>query len=122
MTYNGQDIFSLNARDLRRLRRQIQIVLQDPYTSLNPRMTVGDIVGEPFQIHTDVAPKGDRKRRVQELLDVVGLNPDYINRYPHQFSGGQRQRIGIARGSRCARRSSSATSRCRRWTCPCRRR
>jgi oligopeptide transport system ATP-binding protein len=96
--YNGQDIFSLNARDLRRLRRQIQIVLQDPYTSLNPRMTVGDIVGEPFQIHTDVAPKGDRKRRVQELLDVVGLNPDYINRYPHQFSGGQRQRIGIARG------------------------
>ncbi len=98
VTYNGQDIFSLNSRDLRRLRRQIQIVLQDPYTSLNPRMTVGDIVGEPFQIHTDVAPKGDRKRRVQELLDVVGLNPDYINRYPHQFSGGQRQRIGIARG------------------------
>ena len=98
VTYNGQDIFSLNSRDLRRLRRQIQIVLQDPYTSLNPRMTVGDIVGEPFQIHTDVAPKGDRKRRVQELLEVVGLNPDYINRYPHQFSGGQRQRIGIARG------------------------
>jgi oligopeptide transport system ATP-binding protein len=98
VTYNGQDIFKLKTRDLRRLRRQIQIVLQDPYTSLNPRMTVGDIVGEPFAIHTDVAPKGDRKRRVQELLDVVGLNPDYINRYPHQFSGGQRQRIGIARG------------------------
>jgi oligopeptide transport system ATP-binding protein len=98
VTYNGQDIFKLSTRDLRRLRRQIQIVLQDPYTSLNPRMTVGDIVGEPFAIHTDVAPKGDRKRRVQELLDVVGLNPDYINRYPHQFSGGQRQRIGIARG------------------------
>jgi oligopeptide transport system ATP-binding protein len=96
--YNGQDIFKLSTRDLRRLRRQIQIILQDPYTSLNPRMTVGDIVGEPFEIHTDVAPKGDRKRRVQELLDVVGLNPDYINRYPHQFSGGQRQRIGIARG------------------------
>ena len=98
VTYNGQDIFTLNSRDLRRLRRQIQIVLQDPYTSLNPRMTVGDIVGEPFAIHTDVAPKGDRKRRVQELLEVVGLNPDFINRYPHQFSGGQRQRIGIARG------------------------
>jgi oligopeptide transport system ATP-binding protein len=96
--YNGQDIFTLSTRDLRRLRRQIQIVLQDPYTSLNPRMTVGDIVGEPFEIHSDVAPKGDRKRRVKELLDVVGLNPDYINRYPHQFSGGQRQRIGIARG------------------------
>jgi oligopeptide transport system ATP-binding protein len=98
VTYNGQDIFKLKTRDLRRLRRQIQIVLQDPYTSLNPRMTVGDIVGEPFEIHSDVAPKGDRKRRVQELLEVVGLNPDYINRYPHQFSGGQRQRIGIARG------------------------
>jgi oligopeptide transport system ATP-binding protein len=74
------------------------MVFQDPYTSLNPRMTVGDIIGEPFDIHPEVAPKGDRRKRVQELLDVVGLNPEYINRYPHQFSGGQRQRIGIARG------------------------
>jgi oligopeptide transport system ATP-binding protein len=74
------------------------MVMQDPYTSLNPRMTVGDIVGEPFEIHSEVVPKGDRRKRVQELLDVVGLNPDHINRYPHQFSGGQRQRIGIARG------------------------
>ncbi len=74
------------------------MVFQDPYTSLNPRMTVGDIIGEPFDIHPEVAPKGDRRRKVQELLDVVGLNPEYINRYPHQFSGGQRQRIGIARG------------------------
>jgi len=73
-------------------------VLQDPYSSLNPRMTVGDIVGEPFQIHRDVAPKGSRLTKVQELLEVVGLNPEHINRYPHQFSGGQRQRIGIARG------------------------
>ncbi len=80
------------------MRRNIQMVFQDPYTSLNPRMTVGDIVGEPYDIHPEVAPKGDRRRRVQELLDVVGLNPEYINRYPHQFSGGQRQRIGIARG------------------------
>ncbi len=96
--YNGEDIFQLHGKSLRRLRRQIQIVLQDPYTSLNPRMTVGDIVGEPFEIHPDVAPKGDRRRRVQELLEVVGLNPGFINRYPHQFSGGQRQRIGIARG------------------------
>jgi oligopeptide transport system ATP-binding protein len=96
--YHGQDIYALPAKELRRLRRQIQIVLQDPYTSLNPRMTVGDIVGEPFEIHPDVAPKGDRRTKVQELLDVVGLNPEYINRYPHQFSGGQRQRIGIARG------------------------
>jgi oligopeptide transport system ATP-binding protein len=71
--------------------------MQDPYTSLNPRMTVADIVGEPFDVHPDVAPRGERRKRVQELIDVVGLNPDHINRYPHQFSGGQRQRIGIAR-------------------------
>ncbi len=73
-------------------------MFQDPYSSLNPRMTVGDIVGEPFRIHPEVAPKGDRVKRVKDLLDVVGLNPEHINRYPHQFSGGQRQRIGIARG------------------------
>ena len=79
------------------MRRNIQMVFQDPYTSLNPRMTVGDIIGEPFEIHPEVAPKGDRRRKVQDLLDVVGLNPEHINRYPHQFSGGQRQRIGIAR-------------------------
>ncbi|MBN1171854.1 MAG: ATP-binding cassette domain-containing protein, partial [Micromonosporaceae bacterium] len=83
--------------ELRRLRRNVQMVMQDPYTSLNPRMTVGDIVGEPFEIHKEVAPRGDRRRRVQELLDYVGLNPEHISRYPHQFSGGQRQRIGIAR-------------------------
>jgi oligopeptide transport system ATP-binding protein len=79
------------------MRRNIQIVLQDPYSSLDPRMTVGDIVGEPYDVHTDVVPKKDRRKAVQELLDVVGLNPEHINRYPHQFSGGQRQRIGIAR-------------------------
>jgi oligopeptide transport system ATP-binding protein len=95
--FEGKDMFALRGAALRRLRRRIQIVLQDPYTSLNPRMTVGDIVGEPFEIHPEVAPKGDRRRRVRELLDVVGLNPEHINRYPHQFSGGQRQRIGIAR-------------------------
>ncbi|ROT25413.1 ATP-binding cassette domain-containing protein, partial [Micromonospora sp. HM5-17] len=87
----------LSGAELRRARRNIQMVMQDPYTSLNPRMTVGDIIGEPFDIHPDVAPRGERKRRVQELLDLVGLNPEHINRYPHQFSGGQRQRIGIAR-------------------------
>ncbi|MCQ4080169.1 dipeptide ABC transporter ATP-binding protein [Streptomyces sp. RB6PN25] len=96
--YKGQDITRLRGRALKAVRRNIQMVFQDPYTSLNPRMTVGDIVGEPFDIHPEVAPRGDRRRRVQELLDVVGLNPEYINRYPHQFSGGQRQRIGIARG------------------------
>ena len=95
--YKGEDIFAMSPRRLRRLRRDIQIVLQDPYASLNPRMTVGDIVGEPYDIHPDAAPKGERRAAVQELLEVVGLDPDHLNRYPHQFSGGQRQRIGIAR-------------------------
>ncbi len=98
VTFGGEDWSTASGRTMRRLRRDIQIVFQDPYTSLNPRMTVGDIVGEPFEIHPDVVPKGGRRARVQELLDLVGLNPEHINRYPHQFSGGQRQRIGIARG------------------------
>ena len=93
----GEEVTTLNAAGLRRMRRNIQMVLQDPYSSLDPRMTVGDIVGEPFDIHSDVVPRKDRRKAVQDLLDVVGLNPDHINRYPHQFSGGQRQRIGIAR-------------------------
>ncbi|MEU1408421.1 dipeptide ABC transporter ATP-binding protein [Streptomyces sp. NPDC005728] len=96
--FKGEDITHLTGRALKAVRRNIQMVFQDPYTSLNPRMTVGDIIGEPYEIHPEAAPKGDRRRRVQELLDVVGLNPEYVNRYPHQFSGGQRQRIGIARG------------------------
>ncbi|MBB5936734.1 ABC transporter ATP-binding protein [Streptomyces zagrosensis] len=96
--YRGEDISHLSGRALKAVRRNIQMVFQDPYTSLNPRMTVGDIIGEPYDIHPEVAPKGDRRRKVRDLLDVVGLNPEYINRYPHQFSGGQRQRIGIARG------------------------
>ncbi len=96
--YRGEDVTRLSGRALKAVRRNIQMVFQDPYTSLNPRMTVGDIIGEPYEIHPEAAPKGDRRRRVRELLDVVGLNPEYINRYPHQFSGGQRQRIGIARG------------------------
>ncbi|MEU1809934.1 dipeptide ABC transporter ATP-binding protein [Micromonospora sp. WMMD1076] len=95
--YKGQDISKLSGGALRRLRRQIQLVMQDPYTSLNPRMTVGDLIGEPFEIHPEVAPRGSRRSKVKELLDLVGLNPEHINRYPHQFSGGQRQRIGIAR-------------------------
>ena len=96
--YKGEDVTKLSGRALKAVRRNIQMVFQDPYTSLNPRMTVGDIIGEPYEIHPEVAPKGSRRRKVQDLLDVVGLNPEYINRYPHQFSGGQRQRIGIARG------------------------
>ena len=96
--FEGQDWTAASGRTMRKLRRDIQIVFQDPYTSLNPRMTVADIIGEPFEIHPDVVPKGGRRARVQELLELVGLNPEHINRYPHQFSGGQRQRIGIARG------------------------
>ena len=95
--FEGEDILKLKGAALRRMRRKVQMVFQDPYTSLNPRMTVGDIIGEPFEIHSEVAPKKSRRKAVQDLLDVVGLNPEYINRYPHQFSGGQRQRIGIAR-------------------------
>ncbi|MFF8911404.1 ABC transporter ATP-binding protein [Streptomyces olivaceoviridis] len=98
ITFKGEDITRLSGKALKAVRRNIQMVFQDPYTSLNPRMTVGDIIGEPYDIHPEAAPKGDRRRRVQELLDVVGLDPEYVNRYPHQFSGGQRQRIGIARG------------------------
>jgi oligopeptide/dipeptide ABC transporter ATP-binding protein len=98
LTFDGVDVYSQKGAEMRQLRRDIQIVFQDPYTSLNPRKTVGDIVGEPFDIHTDVVPKRGRRQRVQELLELVGLNPEHINRYPHQFSGGQRQRIGIARG------------------------
>ena len=98
LIFDGVDVYSQGGSAMRRLRRDIQIVFQDPYTSLNPRKTVGDIVGEPFEIHTDVLTKRDRRQRVQQLLELVGLNPEHIHRYPHQFSGGQRQRIGIARG------------------------
>jgi oligopeptide transport system ATP-binding protein len=93
----GRDLSKVSGGDMRRARRNIQLVMQDPYTSLNPRMTVSGIIGEPYDIHPEVAPRGDRRRRVQELIELVGLNPDHANRYPHQFSGGQRQRIGIAR-------------------------
>jgi oligopeptide/dipeptide ABC transporter ATP-binding protein len=95
--YKGRDIFTLGRSELRALRREIQMVFQDPYASLNPRMTVGDIVSEPWAIHSGIVPKAERPRRLADLLERVGLSPDDRNRYPHQFSGGQRQRIGIAR-------------------------
>jgi oligopeptide/dipeptide ABC transporter ATP-binding protein len=95
--YRDEDIFAMSGSRLRRLRRDMQIVFQDPYASLNPRMTVGDIVTEGWDIHADVVPKGKRRERLGELLERVGLDPAYARRYPHQFSGGQRQRIGIAR-------------------------
>jgi oligopeptide/dipeptide ABC transporter ATP-binding protein len=94
--YDGINIFKLSARDMFKIRSEIQIIFQDPYASLSPRMTVGDIVGEPLEIHK-VADKKSRIKQVKELLKVVGLNPEHINRYPHEFSGGQRQRVGIAR-------------------------
>ena len=95
--YKGQDVAKMGGRALKQYRREVQIIFQDPYGSLNPRMTVGDIVAEGWSVHADVAPRKGRLQRTQELIDRVGLNPDYVNRYPHQFSGGQRQRIGIAR-------------------------
>ncbi|CAN5647201.1 dipeptide ABC transporter ATP-binding protein [soil metagenome] len=94
--FNGKDLTKLNGGDMRKMRRHLQMIFQDPYASLNPRMTVGSIVSEPMQIHNLVS-KNQRNQKVQELLQTVGLNPYFANRYPHEFSGGQRQRIGIAR-------------------------
>jgi oligopeptide transport system ATP-binding protein len=93
----GQDITEFKGEELRALRRKMQIIFQDPYASLNPRMTVGSIVAEPLVIHSLFDSKKDRTDRVKQLLELVGLRPEHINRYPHEFSGGQRQRIGIAR-------------------------
>jgi peptide/nickel transport system ATP-binding protein len=95
--YRGRDIFSLDGRDLLDLRRQVQVVFQDPYASLNPRMTVAQIIAEPWAIHSGVLPKNEWLNRIGELLLQVGMHPEHISRYPHQFSGGQRQRIAIAR-------------------------
>jgi peptide/nickel transport system ATP-binding protein len=96
IAFEGRDITNLNRREMRPLRRDIQIIFQDPYSSLNPRHTVGDIVAMPM-IVGGINPPGGHRKRVQELLELVGLNPEHYNRYPHEFSGGQRQRIGIAR-------------------------
>jgi oligopeptide/dipeptide ABC transporter ATP-binding protein len=94
--FDGEDITHLARRHLKPLRREIQMIFQDPYSSLNPRKTVGSIVGEPFAIH-GLESGAQRKRSVQELMEQVGLNPEHYNRFPHEFSGGQRQRIGVAR-------------------------
>jgi oligopeptide/dipeptide ABC transporter ATP-binding protein len=96
ITFNGQDITHLSRADMRQVRRDMMMVFQDPYASLNSRKRVGFIVGEPLEVH-GIGTEAERKRRVQELLEVVGLNPEHYNRFPHEFSGGQRQRIGIAR-------------------------
>jgi len=95
--FEGKDLTETKGEELRKMRRRMQMIFQDPYASLNPRMTVGSIVGEPLEVHGIGSSRKDRQERVQELLKTVGLNPYFVNRYPHEFSGGQRQRIGIAR-------------------------
>jgi oligopeptide transport system ATP-binding protein len=95
--FGDTELTKLGGGDLRRMRRKMQMIFQDPYASLNPRMSVGAIIGEPLQIHGLAKGGRARKERIQDLMRVVGLNPYYANRYPHEFSGGQRQRIGIAR-------------------------
>jgi oligopeptide transport system ATP-binding protein len=94
--FDGQDVTEIKGSELRRLRKRMQMIFQDPYASLDPRMTAGGIIAEPLDIH-DVGKPAERRERVRELLSTVGLNPDYASRYPHEFSGGQRQRIGVAR-------------------------
>jgi oligopeptide/dipeptide ABC transporter ATP-binding protein len=96
ITFEGRDISSLSRRDLQPMRREMQMVFQDPYASLNPRKRVGTIIADPLRIH-NMGDRGQVKRRVSELLELVGLSPEHYNRYPHEFSGGQRQRIGLAR-------------------------
>jgi oligopeptide/dipeptide ABC transporter ATP-binding protein len=97
ISFAGEDVLSLDKKRLRQLRREMQIIFQDPYASLNPRMKIGDIVAEPLVIHNQLPRPSDRRDQTAALLQRVGLDPDYMNRYPHEFSGGQRQRIGVAR-------------------------
>ena len=95
--FEGKDVSKMSKKELKEMRRNMQFIFQDPYASLNPRMTIGEIVSEPLIIHNVMPDAKDREEYVRGLLDVVGLNPEHINRYPHEFSGGQRQRVGIAR-------------------------
>ena len=95
--FDGTDIFGMSRTQLRELRRKVQMIFQDPYGSLNPRMTAGSIIAEPWEVHPGIVPRQEHRHRVRDLMRRVGLNPDDDQRYPHQFSGGQRQRIGIAR-------------------------
>ncbi|TVX91980.1 ABC transporter ATP-binding protein [Paenibacillus agilis] len=97
VTFNGTDIYKLNHKKLKAARRKMQMIFQDPYASLNPRMTISEIIGEALDIHQLTSSKAQRKHRIEQLLDQVGLCPEHACRYPHEFSGGQRQRIGIAR-------------------------
>ena len=95
--YEGQDLTKLTQKEMSPVREKIQVIFQDPFSSLNPRMKIGDIIGEPIKVHGIIADKGEREKRVQELLSLCGLNPKFADRYPHEMSGGQRQRVGVAR-------------------------
>ena len=95
--YDGQDLTKLSKEEMRPLRQRIQVIFQDPYSSLNPRMKIGDIIAEPMMVHKTEPDRAARDKRVRELLSVCGLNPKFADRYPHEMSGGQRQRVGIAR-------------------------
>jgi peptide/nickel transport system ATP-binding protein/oligopeptide transport system ATP-binding protein len=97
ISFEGADITHAKRGPLKAIRRDVQMIFQDPYSSLNPRKTIGSIIAEPFAIHGLLPDKAERKREVQRLMETVGLNPEHYNRYPHEFSGGQRQRIGVAR-------------------------
>ena len=97
VTFDGQNLTELNTRQMRAMRREMQVIFQDPYSSLNPRMTAGNIIGEPLEVHGLVKGKAEKRERVADLLQNVGLNPYMADRFPHEFSGGQRQRIGVAR-------------------------
>ena len=97
VVFDGKDVASMHKKQLKAVRHDMQYIFQDPYASLNPRMTIGEIVSEPLAIHNEMDSNEERIDYVRQLLDIVGLNPEHINRYPHEFSGGQRQRVGIAR-------------------------
>ncbi len=97
VVFDGQDVATMHKKQLKAVRHDMQYIFQDPYASLNPRMTIGEIVSEPLAIHNEMGSTEERIDYVRQLLDIVGLNPEHINRYPHEFSGGQRQRVGIAR-------------------------
>ena len=97
VVFDGQDVATMHKKQLKAVRHDMQYIFQDPYASLNPRMTIGEIVSEPLAIHNEMDSNEERIDYVRQLLDIVGLNPEHINRYPHEFSGGQRQRVGIAR-------------------------
>jgi oligopeptide transport system ATP-binding protein len=120
VVFDDVDLVKLKGNDLRKMRRKMQMIFQDPYASLNPRMTISEIIGEPLVVH-NVASGKDVEQRVEHLLELVGLSPTFANRFPHEFSGGQRQRIGVARALALQPSSSSVTNRSP-WTCPSRRR